>query len=58
MQTYQLQIQAIICKTGNFNERLSVEQTLLVEAHDFLSLCKILGQFQDLAEKLRNTQHT
>jgi hypothetical protein len=31
---------------------LEVQQNIVVKADDFLSLCKILAQFQELAKKL------
>jgi len=51
MKTFELQIQVWV--RSNQGDSLSVSETVIVQAKDFLSIAGILGKFHDLAESLR-----
>lgn len=54
MKTFELQIQVYI--RSNQGDNLSVSETVSIQAEDFLSIAKVLGQFHDLAQTLRTVQ--
>lgn len=54
---YELQVQVRI-QTGGTNggypsESLTIAETVLVSAADLIQACKIIGQFYDLAERVK-----
>lgn len=50
--TYELEISIRIRPAGNYGEGLQIQETLKVNANDFLECAKILGAFHDLAHHL------
>lgn len=49
----QIRINISIEKSPYFNERLTVKQEFTVKNQDFIGVCKILGQIDELAEKVK-----
>jgi len=51
-QLLQMQIRITIHTTPDFGSGVTLSQDIAVRAHGFIELCRILGQFQELADKL------
>ncbi len=50
---YRLMVRATITDQQYGGQGLTIEETVDIAAEDFLELAKILGQFHDLAQRLK-----
>lgn len=51
---FLLQISARIEQRGDGYGGLRIEENIEIKASDFIEMAKILGQFHDLAQKVKN----
>ena len=51
---YELDVQVTIRKTNNYTDSLSTNYTGTIAAQDFMAAIKILGEFEALAQRLKD----
>lgn len=53
---YKLTINVSIADENNYNSALQVREEIIIKADSFMEMCKILGNFHDLAKTVRGDQ--
>jgi hypothetical protein len=52
----KLRVNVSIERTDNYNERLTINDEMEIPAQNFLEMCSILGQFQQLTDKVKGAK--